>query len=173
MGKWIIWRKISISISSLCLMLMEYFMETIEQTYQEQILIEYGETREKIFTHRLSTQKSIWRALITHPLFHWFSTSMSIANLWTLFSMVILLKKIMLLGHLKIQNYFLLYVVRRWNRYLICSLHLQFLNRRKIQQGWLCLKTLVYTLDNSFHGWRKDNGVINDYTPEILRKIGR
>ena len=34
-------------------------------------------------------------------------------------------------------------------------------------------KALVYTLENSFHGWRKDNGVINDYTPEILRKIGR
>jgi len=47
-------------------------------------------------------------------------------------------------------------------------------NSARVVLSELFPKAHVYTLENSFHGWRRERGsFIHDYTPEVLRKIGK
>lgn len=46
-------------------------------------------------------------------------------------------------------------------------------NSARVVLSELFPKALVYTLENSFHGWKKDRNTIYEYTPEVLKRIGR
>lgn len=46
-------------------------------------------------------------------------------------------------------------------------------NSARVVMAEMFPKAHVYTLESSFHGWRKDHSAIHEYTPEVLRKIGR
>ena len=115
---------------------MEFFMEIIEQIFQEMIWIEYGDIREEIITVKFIPSRNFFITSTKLILFLSSLTFMVIATLLTHSSMEILLQK----KTQKILVCFLITAVEKSSKYHLVSQLSVFRKTKKPVQEWFCLK---------------------------------